>query len=434
MNQPLHHGDERLPAVRARLFLLVRSLWKSGVVQVPLALQKGESQALQLLHPLWQRLRVELLGEQLLRDILPAIERHLISEGQLQRKECSLTPNGPVDWPATWRRQIGRPTNSAIITRHWTRSLDLPENHLAYYALKAVAHDAQAALYLSSDTHHSLALAEHAPLRRLRDQTHLRLQRPPWNKLFAKRNEHLKSNLPLLTQEPAAFLAHRSSHLSAHPAYIALLAWWQQWQGWQQPATGPHSLLDPELEPKLLFELLLLFEVVAALAYYFPIRQTRALAQSSQQPAFVAQTPTGQLALFYQTGKMFKNQRSLKDIWGIPDIVLRLPGSEPSYLILDAKNYGPNAHTQAIYKMLGYLYQFGYNATGEHYFNKVLAGVLAFSTNEREGYGLRNWQEAAPNAQALMSFVLPPLPDEQFTGLQELIAWLVEQIKANRKK
>ena len=429
MNQPLHHADERLPAVRARLFLLVRSLWKSGVVQVPLALQKGESQGLQLLHPLWQRLRVELLGQQLLRDILPAIERHLISEGQLERKEGSLTPNGPVDWPATWRRQLARPTNSPIITRHWTRSLDLPENHLAYYALKAVAHDAQAALSRLSNVAHSFASADYAPLRQLRDQTHLRLQRQPWNKLLAKRSEHLKKSWLRFTKNPTTFLAHRSSHLSGYPAYIALLAWWQQWQGWQQPITGEHNLLDPELEPKWLFELLLLFEVVAALAKYFPIRQTRALAQGSQQPAFVAQTPSGPLALFYQTGKMFNKQRSLKDIWGIPDIVLRLPGNEPTYLILDAKNYGPSAHTQAIYKMLGYLYQFGYNATGEHHFNKVLAGVLAFSTNEREGYQLRNWQETAPNAQALMSFVLPPLPDEQFTGLQELITWLVEQIK-----
>ena len=429
MNQALHHGDKRLPAVRARLFLLVRSLWKSGMVRVPLTLQKGESRALQLLHPLWQRLRVELLGEQLLRDILPAIERHLISEGTLQRRESSLTPNGPVDWPATWRRQLGHPTDSPIITRRWTRTLDLPENHLAYYALKAVAHDCQAALSSVSDTPHTLTLAERAPLRRLRDQIVLRLQRPPWNTLFVKRKSALNLHSPLAMPNVSTFLAHRSSHLSAHPAYMALLAWWQQWQGWQQPAAGQHALLDPELEPKWLFELLLLFEVVAALAYHFPIRQTRALAQNSAQPAFIAETPTGPLALFYQTGKMFSNQRSLKDIWGIPDVVLRLPGSKPTYLILDAKNYGPSAHTQAIYKMLGYLYQFGYNASGKHHFDEVLAGVLVFPTNEREGYGLRNWQEAIPNAQAVMSFVLPPVPDKQFTGLQELIAWLIEQMK-----
>ena len=430
MNQPLHRDDERLPAVRARLFLLVRSLWKAGIVQVPLSVQMSQPPALQLLHPLWQRLRVELLGEQLLRDILPAIERQLVSEGELRREECRLTPNGPVDWPATWRRQFARPVDPPIVTRHWTRILDLPENYLAYQALHALAHDAHRALNASATLQANAPLSpeESAPLRRLRDRSRLRLQRAPWAGFSTQGATHFKDALHLFRRGTSHLASRRASLLSVRPAYAALLAWWQQWQSWHQPATGPHSLLDPDLEPKWLFELLLLFEVVAALSRYFPIRQSRALAENSCTPAFVAQTPAGALALFYQTGSMFTNQRSLKDIWGVPDMVLALPGHEARYLILDAKNYGPNAHTQAIYKMLGYLYQFGYNGTGKHNFDRILAGVLAFATNEREGCGLRNWQQAAPDAQAVMSFVLPPLPDERFTGLEELVTWLLEQI------
>lgn len=425
MNQALQKNDERLPAVRARLFLLVRSLWKAGVVQVPLTLQMSEPPALQLLHPLWRRLRVELLGEQLLRDILPAIERQLASEGELRREECSLTANGAVDWPATWRRQFGRPADSPLVTRHWRRTLDLPENHLACNALQALAYDAHASF------RSALSPEESAPLRRLRDRSRLRLQRPPWSGFSA----------PSAKQDGTRHLTNPShpfgrgitrlrsgSHLSIRPAYAALLAWCQQWQSWYQPAAGRHAQLDPDLEPQWLFELLLLFEVVAELARHMPVRQSRALAENSRTPAFIAQSPSGPLALFYQTGTMFRPQHSLKDIWGVPDIVLRLPGDKTKYVILDAKNYGPKAHTQAIYKMLGYLYQFGYNATGAHHFDSILAGVLAFSTNEREGHTLRNWQQPTPHAQAVMSFVLPPLPDEQFSGLEEFVGWLLARI------
>ncbi|MDQ4077368.1 MAG: hypothetical protein M3220_14115, partial [Chloroflexota bacterium] len=194
-----------------------------------------------------------------------------------------------------------------------------------------------------------------------------------------------------------------------------------------QPGSGVHSLLDPALEADLLFELLLLFELVAALARHLPVRQSRALAEDSQAPSFVAQTPQGQLLVYYQTGSMFAQQRSLVDIWGVPDIVLQLPGEPPSYVILDAKNYGPSDHTQAIYKMLGYLYQFGYDPTGTHAFDRVLAGILAFPTEEREGKGLRNWQRNLPGAQAVMSFVLPPLSDAEYTGLDDLVSWLLER-------
>jgi hypothetical protein len=417
MNLPLRPNDERLPAVRARLFLLVRSLWKAGVVQVPLTLQQGDAPALQLLHPLWQRLRVELLGEQLLRDILPAIERHLASEVELHHQESHLTPRGSIDWPATWRRGLGRAIDAPLVTRHWVRRLDLPENYLAFHALSSLADNANLTL------DRSLSLEEAAPLRHLRDRVRYKQQRPPWSRFSSQKVNHSMTNI---------LIERVRQRLPSRPAYQALLAWWQQWQSWHQPTTGDHFLLAPELEPEWLFELLLLFEIVAALAKHLPVRQARALSGNSRTPAFIAETPAGLLTIFYRTGSMFKAYRSLEDIRGIPDIVLGLPSHEPTYIILDAKNYGATGHTQAIYKMLGYLYQFGYNPTGKHHFKHILAGILAFPTNEREGKALRHWQRTTPEGQSVMSFVLPPLPDEQFTGLEEVILWVQEQIAVAR--
>ncbi|MBA3532558.1 MAG: hypothetical protein H0T73_11595 [Ardenticatenales bacterium] len=409
---PLRAGDERLPAVRARLFLLVRSLWKAGMVQVPLTLEPSDVPSFHLLHPLWQRLRVELLGEQLLRDILPAIERHLASEGDLRREESTLTPNAPVDWPATWRRGLGRPADAPLVTRRWERNLHLPENYLAHRALRALAQDSDVAL------HSATSPEEAAPLRRLREQASRRLQRPPWHSFRADDGE-------VLLREASERIRRA---LPQRPAYGPLLAWWQQWQNWQQPSPGNQPLLDPALEPDWLFELLFLFELVAALAQHFPIRQGRALGGRSRAPVFIAQSASGPLMLHYQSGSMFSGQRSLAEIGAIPDIVLQLPGAEPQYVILDAKNYGSSGHTQAIYKMMGYLYQFGYDPAGEHRFEQTLAAILAFPTAEREGEGLRHWQREMPGGQSVMSFVLPPLPDERFTGLNEVVAWLLARV------
>jgi hypothetical protein len=81
-----------------------------------------------------------------------------------------------------------------------------------------------------------------------------------------------------------------------------------------------------------------------------------------------------------------------------------------------------------LYKMLGYLYQYGYAADGEHRFGKVLAGALAFPTEEKEGQGLRNWQRELPGAQRVFGFVLPPLPVGHYSGMSELVRWLAGRL------
>ena len=141
--RPLTPGDPRLPAVRARLFTLVRSLARQGVLALPLAVESGPPTALHLLPALWQRLRVELLGPPLLDQLIPDIERRVASTGErVQRVEHQLSPRASVDWPATWRQSLQRPHLQRVVTRHWARQLDLPENQLAAAALRAVAGEA----------------------------------------------------------------------------------------------------------------------------------------------------------------------------------------------------------------------------------------------------------------------------------------------------
>jgi hypothetical protein len=342
----------------------------------------------------------------------------MASEGAVQREESGLEPDAPVDWPATWRRNVSQPMGGTLVLRRWERRLRLPENLLAHRVLHELATDAAHAARTTATP------IEAAPLRQLHERATRQLARPPWRNMG-----------PVVREDATLRQAEQRIRLrlAPFPAYGQLLAWWQQWSGWHQPESGARSSStdpwDPALEADWLFELLLLFEILALLSRHLPVHQLRSLNENSQQPLFLATTPEGPLLVYYQTGSMFAAQRSLDEIWGIPDIVLQLPGVEPSYVILDAKNYGPDGHTQAIYKMLGYLYQFGYDPGGTHTFDRVHAGVLAFPTEEREGRGLRNWQQELPGAQAVMSFVHPLLPDEQYTGLDEFVGWLLGRMR-----
>jgi hypothetical protein len=78
--------------------------------------------------------------------------------------------------------------------------------------------------------------------------------------------------------------------------------------------------------------------------------------------------------------------------------------------------------------MLGYLYQFGYAPDGEHNFANVLAGTLVFPTEEREGSALKDWQRETAGAQRVLTFVLPPESDPEYSGMADFVTWLRRQI------
>ncbi|MCB0076310.1 MAG: hypothetical protein KDD73_02730 [Anaerolineales bacterium] len=408
LQRPLTADDPRLPAVRARLFLLVRALARQGVLRMPLASSAGPPLTLHWLPTLWQRLRVELLGPTLLNEVIPAIERRMNSTGQREaRLSHDLPPRATVDWPATWRQQLRQPFQTPLVTRHWQRDLDLPQNRLARAALTAVAHDA-------SQSAVDLPLGEERMLlSRLGERASRRLSAMPWREISA--------------QTPVIDPSDLTRTLRGE-AWRRLAQWWQAWQQWQPPhAAAGGVVLDPALEADWLFELLVLFELLMELASRFSLWQSRSLGDAAQRPLFVGRSAAGRFALYYQSGSMFRDQRSLQAVRAIPDIVIELPASR-GYVLIDAKNYGPQGHSQAIYKLLGYLYQFGYDAESGHRFEQIQGGILVFPTEEREGRGLHAWQRPVAGAQPVLGLVLPPTGNDQYSGMAELGQWLATRM------
>lgn len=418
--RPLRPGDPALPAVRARLAALAWALWRQRVLDeqfLPLATAPADPPLLHLLSPLWQRLRLALLGETLFATILPAIERQMAAAGSLVRRPAGLAPTAPVDWPATWRATSGQTHPETVITRRWQRTLDLPENRLAVLATQTIATDVRTALRGDD-----LPPDERAGLHSLGARAARALARPPWHSLQPE---------PPADLLPAAGIAIARSPAGRRAPYAALLDWWQRYSRWRQTALGPTALPLAATDPDLLFELLVLFEMATALARHLPLRQVRPLGGDPTAPLFVAQTTRGPLTLFYQTGTMFAAHRRLGAIWGTPDIVIGLP--DERYVILDAKNVAPGNHAQALYKLMGYLYNFGYRPAAPgtatpapEGFERIVAGVIVFpSPAEREGPGLTPWHDPATGGQAILSLVLPPLPDAIYTGIADLAARVV---------
>ncbi|HBY93668.1 MAG TPA: hypothetical protein DEP84_06805, partial [Chloroflexi bacterium] len=321
----------------------------------------------------------------------------------------------------------GTPQPQTLITRRWWRELDLPENRLVALALASLAADArtaQAEPLPSAERRMIAAVGQHAVRA---------LASPPWNRFAHDLDGWLRSSDSITT---AAMAATQGMAGPQRATYTALLGWWQRYHAWRQTALGSTPLITPEAGPDLLFELLVLLELVAALAHRLPVHQARPLAGAGadpMRPLFRAYHTAGELAIFYQTGSMFTQHRRLSAIWGTPDIVIRLPDGR--FVIVDAKNYAAANHAQALYKLMGYLYNFGYNP---HFlpdrppaealfqsFERVVGGALVFPSSEREGNDLHAWHDPAAGGQAIYSLVLPPLPDERFRGLTTFATWLL---------
>ncbi len=405
VNEPLTAHDPRLPLVRARVFALVRSLWKAGVIRLPLE-PAPQREAWAFLPLVWRLLQVEMWGKVLAEQVLPGLERALHAGGEWESEDAPLPPTAPPDWPRTGRTYVQRrATPRPVVQRRWRRTFDLPENRLAAWGLDRLVAQARrlGAPLAAAGVRDALAVASALADRR---------RRPPWC--------WVTSPAPAEARRVEQAARNRIAALgSRRPAYRRLWAWWQQWRQWEVQSGGALPAEDPAVEPDRLFELLVLLELVRALGQRGTVRQVRPLAGPATAPLFVVNGPR-RLRVYYQTGAMFRATRRLKEVVGIPDIVIELGEGGP-YVLLDAKNYGPAHHAEALYKMMGYLYNFGYPDR----FEAIRAGALAFSTAEREGTGLYRWS-TTDGGQSLLSFVVPPVPERGFTGMEAFVALLFQ--------
>nr|WP_290670144.1 hypothetical protein [Ardenticatena sp.] len=400
MNQPLRANDPRLPALRARLYTLLRLALRRRVLDTAIGLGTV-AHVWPFLHQVWHLALVETHLAALTERLLPALAQTFSAESVHHLRETDA-PRGHVDWQATLRHRLHAPHSRDVVQRTVHRSFATPENRFVALVLDWAETVAQHV------APHLAALGIPQGVHLLHELRTLRTQ-PPWC--------WLPVGGALSPQEQARL----AEIVARQPAYAALWQWWQRAHQMAHLEDADQITRFPNEDPDRLYEVLVLLELVLALSEQVPIAQQRPLfeeAPAYAAPTFSALTSAGLLHLFYQRSAPLKAYRRLPAVRGLPDIVLQWDESG-RLMLLDAKNYAPGHHSEALYKMLGYFYNFGY----PDHFEKIAGGALAFSTEEREGRGLCAWHEGT--GQALFSFVVPPLPDDAYTGMHEFVAWVM---------
>lgn len=105
-----------------------------------------------------------------------------------------------------------------------------------------------------------------------------------------------------------------------------------------------------------------------------------------------------ELDLWYQSSHGLDTYTEVR---GIPDVVLRIDGRT---ILGDMKNYSVHGYTQAVYKMFGYLYNYGFpDRWGE-----IDAGVLFFPSPNAPRFPGFRILDRAEGPQEVGSLIIPP--------------------------
>lgn len=421
--RPLQQEEARLRAQERTLYL-VASLVRRGFNP---DLSRGEAGAAPQVHYLdryVQLVRLLTHGQQLFDELLPRIRNRLSFVPERYTEARPFQARGPIDWAATlrgaWSRAETNPT--VLVSRRPTRDYATPENQLTALTLIAVHRDAARLL---RELGHRLDPSEEAQLRRL--------------VALAERTRRIPQLATLMDQLPGEFLidpegpeATRLEQATSQRAryrlrtmapYLDLVDWRETWRSWLTDANQALRRTPIwDVDDNHLYEFVVLFELAQAFAARSRRTVQRRGRRDGSRPLFTFWLDDGrELELWYQTSGGLKPYTA---VGGTPDVVLRVG----SLTILgDMKNYAPSHYTEGVYKMLGYLYNFGYPDR----WNQVDGGVLFFPEPRHNhlSFQVLPPRLASPaNGQQLASLIVPPsgVTGQSAEWINKFAAWVLE--------
>jgi hypothetical protein len=412
--RPLHGPEARRRAQQRTLYLAASLVRRGFTPDLP----RGEAGAAPQIRYLDRYVRlVRLLthGERLFGEILPRIRNRLSFTPERYTEARPFQARGPVNWPATlrgaWMRGETNPT--VLVSRRPTREYATPENQLAALTVVAVRRDAA---WLLRELGDRLDPAEDAQLHRLV----MRAERTRRVPQLAALMDQLPAELVNDPEGPEARRLELDTYERARyrprtmTAYLDLVAWREAWRSWlTDAARALRNTPIWEVDDNELYEFVVLFELANAFAERSWRAVQRRAAGGGARPLFRFRLDDGrELELWYQTSHGLSTYHPVR---GTPDVVIRIGGRT---ILGDMKNYAPRNYTQAIYKMLGYLYNFGYPDR----WHEIDAGVLFFPEPSEQHPGFRLLEprialSPGRSRQEIGSLIIPPAG---LTSLAEL--------------
>jgi hypothetical protein len=400
--RPLRGPESRHRAQQRTLYLAASLVRRGFTPDLPRG-DAGAAPQLRYLDRYVRLVRLLTHGQRLFDEILPRVRNRLSFTPERYTEARPFQARGPVDWPSTlrgsWSRAEANPT--VLVSRRPTRDYATPENLLTALTVVAVRRDAA---LLLRELDGRLADIEEAQLRRLvllADRT----RRVPQ---LAALMDQLP---PELVRDPEGVEARRLEQDTltrgryrprTMSAYLDLVAWREVWRSWLTDATEA-LVRTPiwEVDDNTLYEFVVLFELAITLAERSRRSVQRRAVGESGRPLFVFELDDGrELELWYQSSHGFQPYTA---VGGIPDVTIRVDGRT---IIGDMKNYAPANYTQAVYKMLGYLYNFGYPDR----WAGIDAGVLFFpdAGGIHTGFQMLGPARETGAGQRVYSLVVPP--------------------------
>ena len=349
----------------ARVAHLTSALLSRNILDRSSGAAFGRHPSLRFLERFRRLLILEALTDELVRSILPSLRNRIsfVSTNTLERHALRLT--GAFDAKETLLSRpeaLLSPLFTQYVSRRVERSFQTDENRLIVVTLLDVIADVES-LLSHTDLYCHLAPKEKTALEDCAWRLRRELRQAPFNRLGEECQAIRRAESPFRRDhvETTAIRRIQLNGLMNAEAYQAFLRWREKYERLHLVDIGKETDIAPrDITREQEYELLTLLEILLRLSYQGRVTQIRAVGHSVGSPLFDCVFTDGtRWELYYQTAEPIRRYRRIKPLVGIPDLIIRNPKTDRVFLV-DAKRYTVTSIGGALYKMMGYLYQFGY--------------------------------------------------------------------------
>lgn len=396
---PLQTGPARLRAQQRTLYLAASLLDRGFAPQLP-AREAGEAPGLRYLRPAVDLVRLMSHGARLFSEVLPPIRARLSFTPVRVVEARPFQARGPLDVPATLRGAAARAEThpTVLVSRRPQREHDTPENILTALSVRAVQSDATR---LRRALNTRLQVTELTELGQLAASARRFLRLPQLSAVSLTLDDALLDDPggPSARALEAEVRQRAQRRPRALGPYLGLVEWREAYRRWFADAQrGAADAASWATDDNTLYEHLVLLELADA----FSRRARRAVQRRGrgvQRPLFTFLLPDArEVELWYQSGR---GRKPYTEVGGIPDVTIRI-GSR--VILGDMKNYATASYSAALYKMFGYLYNFGYPDR----WDEIEGGVLFFPQPAPPRHPGYRRLDTTSSGQWIASLVVPP--------------------------
>jgi len=427
-HSPLREDSEEIAYVQARVIRLVISLFEREFIKDAFTITFSSGNTVQFLKRLITLLKLEILGEELFREIIPSIKRRISFNPERVIEVNRYTSRGRIDWLSTLKYNWQRPPVSALsyfVNVRPLRQFETPENILTVLTIHQVLRD-------SLNLLRNWELSENLDSKE--ENILSEIVRGAQNSLKISQFRELEDRARILSlrddDDPEVleleFLARERVEQKPRSSrgYQMLLAWREKYFELDlirlgDMAGSPFRYINEND----LYEIFVFLEFVYRLSKYASLSQIKALRRGyygQEKPLFRAQFPDrDKVDIYFQRSDL----PHYFEVGGIPDMVVELVGGN-RLILADMKNYSTINYSPALYKMMGYLNNFGYNDG----FETVRSGVLFFPIPSERHSGFNFF--GGRGQQRLCSLILSPSERDHEANqrnLDEFIRFICEE-------